>query len=182
MKAKLLALLFLLPISVVAAQGYKIVHPDGSVEFTDQPAKNAQEINLPSAQGYQSSGPSPAASPSPQSTTTPPPSTAKGKNGDYSQFAIASPHAEETIAGTGGVVSVGVSLSPSLQQGHQIVISLDGREVARGASTSFSVTEVERGAHLVGAAVVDAGGSTLRQADPVTFYVFQPSILNRRAR
>ena len=181
MKAKFLLILVLLPFAASAAQGYKIVHPDGTVEYTDQPAKNAEEINLPGAQGYQSSGPSPAATPTSQNTSTTP-STAKSANGDYSQFAIASPRAEETISGTGGVVSVAVRLSPSLQQGHQIVISLDGREVARGASTSFPLSELERGAHLVGAAVVDAGGSTLRQADPVTFYVFQPSILNQRPR
>lgn len=173
MKAKLLLMLVLLPFAAAAAQGYKIVHPDGSVEFTDQPVKNAEEISLPDAQGYQSSG-NGAASAQGKSTTT---ATPNG-SGDYVQFAITSPQAEETISNSGGSVSVALSVSPALRQGHQVVITLDGREMARGQSTSFSLSEVERGAHLVSAALVDAAGTTLRQANPVTFYVFQQSILN----
>ncbi len=172
MKALNIIVLLLLPLSVSAAQAYKIVRPDGTVEFTDQPVKNSEEINLPNAQGYQSSN----GKPQEQSPTT----TTKKQNesGEYLQFAIASPAAEETIPNSGGVVSVSVNVAPALQKGHQVVITLDGSEKARGESTSFTLTDVERGAHLLGASILDASGAVLRQANPVTFYVFQQSILN----
>lgn len=177
MKAKYLLLVLLLPLIATAAQGYKIVHPDGTVEFTDQPAKNAEEINLPDAQGYQSQSPGGSSAATSQVTTTST-DTKQQVNGDYTQFAIASPSAEETIPNSGGVVSVTVAMSPALQQGHQVVITLDGSEAARGASVSFTLNGVERGAHLLSASVVDATGAVLRQAAPVTFFIFQQSLLN----
>ena len=176
MKAKILLLLLLLPMAAIAAQGYKIIHPDGTVEFTDQPAKNAEEIDLPAAQGYLSPGSSAAPS---QGTSNPPTTDTKQQgNGDYTQFAITYPAAEETIPNSGGSVSVAVAIAPALQQGHQVVITLDGGEAARGTSVSFTLNGVERGAHLLGASIVDASGAVIRQASPVTFYIFQQSLLN----
>jgi len=174
MKALYIVFLVLLPLSLPAAQVYKIVRPDGTIEFTDQPVKNSETINLPSVQGYDSSG---GGKPAAQSSPTAAPAKQNG-NSEYLQFAITSPATEETIPNTGGVVSVSVNVSPALQKGDEVVITLDGKEVARGASTSFSLSEVYRGAHLVGASIVDSSGSVIRQANPVTFYVFQQSRLN----
>lgn len=173
MKKKCLMILLLLPFAATAAQGYKIVHPDGTVEYTDQPVRNAEEINLPGAQGYQSSG----------QRAAPVKGTAKATavqngNGAYTQFAITSPAAEESIPNSGGIVSISVSVSPVLKQGDQVVISLDGTEVARGQATTFTLSEVGRGQHLVGASIVDSAGTAVGQANPVTFYVFQQSLLN----
>ena len=173
MKAKLLLMLVLLPFAAAAAQGYKIVHPDGSVEFTDQPVKNAEEINLPDAQGYESLS-NGATSAQGKSAPTATPDTGD----DYAQFTIASPQAEETIFNTGGSVSVALSVSPPLKEGHQVVITLDGKEAAKGQSSSLTLSEVERGAHQLSASLVNSAGLTLRQASPVTFYVFQQSLLN----
>ena len=50
----LLLLLLFLGCAVNAAEqkGYKIVKPDGTVEFSDQPKPGATEIPLPEAQSY----------------------------------------------------------------------------------------------------------------------------------
>jgi len=174
MKSRYLIVLLLMPFAAHAAQGYKIVHPDGTVEFTDQPVKNAEEINLPAAQGYQSTDNGTSRG----GLSAPAKKSEQKSVAGYSQFSISSPSREESIPNTGGDVSVAVSIAPALQEGHQVVITLDGSDVAKGATTSFSLSSVERGAHLLSASIIDSSGVVIRQADPVTFYVFQQSLLN----
>lgn len=164
-------LLLCLPSYLPAAEGYKIIRPDGSVEFSDTPVKGAEKIQLPKAQGFQ---------PTPKGTM---PSTngAKEKSkeapADYQRFAITAPAAEETINYDEAGFSVSVAVVPGLKTGHQVVVYIDGQEVAKGSSTSFSVKAVDRGAHVLSAMIVDAGGARQQEAAAITFYVRQHSII-----
>jgi hypothetical protein len=73
-------------------------------------------------------------------------------------------------------MSVSVQLTPALLEGEQVIIRLNGSEVARGSETGFMLQGVYRGAHILSAAVVNSSGSVLRESAPITFYMRQHSI------
>ncbi|MCW8827878.1 MAG: DUF4124 domain-containing protein [Gammaproteobacteria bacterium] len=171
MKRNLIALLLFFALPLGAAEtGYRIVHPDGTVEFTDDPTRGGEKIPLRKA-------------PTIKSTPLPPAGDAKsnGKTDDekgasaepvaYQSMAIVSPESEQTLWFDGSSIQVTVMVAPRLASGHSVVILLDGNEVVRGEQTSFSLPQLFRGSHTLKARIEDATGNTLLQADPVTFYM-----------
>jgi hypothetical protein len=92
-------------------------------------------------------------------------------------IAIVRPAAEETVHSNEGNMTVSVGVPRRIAPGNQVVILLDGREVARGAGTSFPLTSVERGSHTLQARVVDGNGNVLVASQPVTFHMWQASQL-----
>lgn len=169
-RALFFSLLLTLPFAALADKGYKIVRPDGTVEFSDQPQEGAEEVELPEAQTYERLR---------GTTLAPAEAKSKGvsKNG-YSNFAITSPAQDETVRPSGNRIIVNLSLEPGLSEGHVIVLSLDGKEAGRGRGLSFGVDEVYRGSHSVSAAILDAEGKTLIRSEAVTFHVKQHSTLH----
>lgn len=169
MRKSLIVLLFLAAMAPLHAQdkGYKIVRPDGTVEFSDQPAPGAQEITLPKAQSYEAPELPPTAPVTPTTPPTPP----------YSRLAIVAPEAEQTFQN--GETNVGVSLviEPALRPGHRVVILLDGSEIAAGGGSRYSLSGIERGSHVLIAEVRDGRGRVLERSAPVTFHVRQYSQL-----
>jgi hypothetical protein len=90
-------------------------------------------------------------------------------------IAIVAPAAEETMHSNEGKMIVSVGVPRGIAPGNQVVILLDGRPVARGATTSFPLAGVERGTHTLQAQVVDGNGKMLVASQPVTFHMWQAS-------
>lgn len=170
MRKPLIVLLLLAAMAPLHAQdkGYKIVRPDGTVEFSDQPAPGAQEITLPKAQSYQA----PEASPPPA-----PPTPATPPAPPYSRLAIVAPEAEQTFQNGETNVSVSLVIEPALRPGHRVVILLDGSETASGGGSRYSLSGIERGSHVLIAEVRDGRGRVLERSAPVTFHMRQHSQL-----
>lgn len=168
---RILFLAFLLTTPLLAAEtGYRIVHPDGTVEYTDQPGTGGEEIRMPEVPTYpsqlpQTQGRSPRAS-----------APAMKQAAGYRSLAISSPREQETVWFNADGMNVSVQLQPGLAAGDEVVIRLDGTIVARGNGTAFSVKNVYRGPHTVSAAILDQQGSVLLEAEPVTFYMRQHAI------
>ena len=98
----------------------------------------------------------------------------------YTALSIVAPANEETIHDNSGTVNVEVSIEPELQvrQGHQLRISLDGVPVATlPAVQRYALLDVERGTHVLSAAVIDRDGGELISSTSVTFYMWQASQL-----
>lgn len=161
----LLLLLFSLPL---LAQGYKVVRPDGSVEFTDRPPEsgNATEIPLRSI----------------QTVDTPDRPSGKVRNQDdeqdqkdtfpgYDWVRIVSPGNEQTIRTNTWQVTGSFDTAPDLQPNHRVAIFLDGKEMRRTRTKRFVFSPVYRGTHTLSAKVVDGQGNVLKSSDSVTFYV-----------
>lgn len=167
-------LIILLPFAVLSTglhaqdTGYKITRPDGTVEFTDRPSAGAKQITLPKSQGYEAPRP-PAAAPA-----APP---AEPAGAPYRQFVIVAPLPEQTIPSGDSNVAVTLQLEPPLRPGHQLIILLDGKEVARGATSDFSLSGVERGSHALSAEVRDAQDAVVQSSPAVTFHMRQHSTL-----
>lgn len=168
-----LALLLAAPL-FAAETGYRIVHPDGTVEFTDQPEKGAEEIRIKELSTFPAQRPRPAAaSPSPAK----PAAEAGLHTGGYDTFAIVSPREQETVFFNEEGMSVSLHIAPSLAEGHEVVLRLDGVKVASGNSAAFTLKNIYRGPHTLSAAISNEQGEVIREADPVTFFMRQHSIL-----
>lgn len=170
MRHIVIALLLMAASAALHAQdkGYKVVRPDGTVEFSDQPTPGAQEITLPKAQSYEAPPPPPPA-PAVEPTTPPGP--------PYSLLAIATPEPDQTLHNGETPVGVTVQVVPALRPGHRLVILLDGSEAASGAGTRYTLSGVERGSHVLVAQVRDGRGRVLMSSAPVTFHMRQHSVL-----
>jgi len=158
----MLCLLVTVPAS---AEIYRWTNPDGRVVYSDRPqSADAEAVQLPPLQTY-----TPQALPSSGSAGNA--SAGKQQDAGYKELAVTSPANDVVLRDNGGTVSVQVKIDPPLRRGHRIEIVLDGKPVGRGAGTSVSLANVDRGTHSVSAVVVDGDGKTLVQASAVTFHL-----------
>jgi hypothetical protein len=75
-------------------------------------------------------------------------------------------------------VAVSVAVSPALQEGDQLTVQVDGRQLESigGGGQSFVITQPDRGDHSISAQVRSSDGAMLCNAPPVTFSVTKPSV------
>jgi len=170
MKQLALTLCLALACGTVDAQKvFRIVQPDGTVEFTDVPPSsgNAQQIEIPPLNTAAPLAPPPSSTP---------PSTAAAAEG-YSEFRITSPADGETIRSNAGSVKIDLSINPSLRDGDKIALNLDGQDVGGGRSTAITLTEMERGAHSVQALIKSSAGRVIKRSNSITFDIQRRSAI-----
>jgi len=158
-----------------AAVVYKWTDSDGVVHYSDQPVPGAEKIftvGSPSAGGSVSSTrqANPGA-PSPKKNVAP------GLN--YSQFSITSPLPDQTFFGD-DVISVHLTLEPSLKPGQTVTWHLNGRQLDDQAptATQFTLPRLDRGTYAIAATVTDQTTGESLSTDSVNFFVRQPSELS----
>lgn len=166
-----LLLLVLLAGSALAGQTvWKWVDDKGVTHYSDRAVPGATRMEL--STGGNASSPQPAPS-TPDSGNTAPADSGP----PYTDLEIWQPGENETIANTGGTVTVNVRLQPGLQASHSLFLYLDGRLVEGypGNTTSFDLREVPRGMHTLIAVVNDSSGKRVQESAAVTFHVRQES-------
>ncbi len=155
----------------VSAAVYKSVDAQGNTVYTDEPTAGAKPVDLPPL------------------STIPPPSYSAGKKAvsadkdvvtaTYREISIVAPVAEATVRDNTGAVPVNASLDPPLKvsAGHRFQFYLDGQTQGEATrSSQIVLANVNRGAHNVAVAVVDAGGKEVIRSSPVQFYLHRQSI------
>jgi hypothetical protein len=148
--------------SAVQAQTvYRVIQPDGTVEFTDSPppGEAAKQIEVPPLNTSAPLAPPPAGAPA---------STANAPQG-YSEFRITRPGDGEAIRDNAGNVNIDLSLAPTLRSGDKIEVQLDGRPVGGGNRTAITLSGMERGTHSVQALVKNSTGQVVARSNSVTF-------------
>ncbi len=173
MKKMLLTMLLGCALNAQAAV-YKWVDEDGNVHFSDEPKHpNAEKIHVPPPSTY-TPAPLPKLQPKPPETPVP--------NQGYNSFGIGSPANDAVLWDTGGEVMVSVNLDPALKTelGHRLEFSVDGRKIGNSDSSSYLITNIERGTHQITARVVNINGAAL-DSDSVTVHVRQRSLLDAPA-
>lgn len=155
--------------SAQAEKVYKVIQPDGTVEFTDSPPADepAKEIRVEPINTI-----APLVSPG-EGSGQPAASAQAG----YSEIRITSPQNDQAIRDNAGNVNVDVSLEPALRSGHEIELLLDGQSVGRGNKTAITLTQLDRGAHSLQAVVKDASGNVLARSNTVTFTLQRRSVI-----
>ena len=163
-------LIWLLPAVACAQTMYECPGKDGPV-FTNTPCPGGKQLDLgpPNVIDTGNSPQQPAAQ-----TDTP----------AYTAFTILSPENDGTIHTNTGEFQVSLALTPGLQGGNAVSVSLDGTQLPTlRYSLQFDITQEEWESaaaanvqHMLQASVVDRSGNTLIAATPVQFYVHRAFI------
>lgn len=171
MKRNALPLLIcLLPAVALAQTVYESQDKEGPV-FSDTPSPGAQPVDLPPANVIDN--PTPAQQ---QPVSQP-------ANPGYTAVTILSPQAQGTVHSNTGEFQISLGLTPALQSGNAISISLDGTTLPTlRYSLQFNITSDEWQSaakdnvlHELVVFVLDGSGNTLITSDPVRFYVHRAS-------
>ncbi len=163
---------------------YKTVDEDGNVVFTDVPPKDQggevdvteQNVYVPPAlpdapaQQIGAAQPEGQAEEAAATTTT------------YEALSITSPTDDEPVRENAGNITIVVNATPAVDtsQGHQLEILLDGQLAGNAGASAVSLTNVDRGTHVVTARITDADGNVLIASQPITFHMLRYSALMRR--
>lgn len=143
--------------------------PDGTVIFSDQPHPDATRVEPRDPQVIQSF----------QSPPSPPEREQPPEPFSYDRLVITMPGDDEVIWNHEETIDVSVDIEPELQEGHRLVILIDGVVVADASRGGrFTISSVFRGTHSLEAIIEDAEGTALNSAGPVTFHLRQHSILS----
>ena len=166
------ALLTFLSPALASAQVYECPSQYGAPTFQDTPCPGGKRMDL---------GP-----PNVIDTNAPPPQQAatQAASSPYMAFTIMSPENGGTVHTNTGQFPVSLALTPLLQGGNAISVSLDGTQLPTlRYSLQFDVTQEEWESaaaanvqHLLQVSVVDRAGNTLLAATPVQFYAHRAFI------
>lgn len=176
MRYPFFSLLLFVATATPAAQAWRWVDQNGVVHYSDQPRPGAQVVQIKPAPKPGSVAPPIVASGTDSETAAPSEHASR-----YTQCLIQSPEADASYDSPESITLL-LQLSPNLRPGHSIQATLDGERLPWPAqSYAHTWQEPERGTHVLKVRVVDARQQSQCEAAPVTFTVFQPSLLmNRR--
>jgi hypothetical protein len=162
-----LLLLGAFTITNATAEVYKHTNPDGSVTFSDVPAKiNAKPIALP-----------------PSSTYSPPP-THKSETSsapvkvavNYESISITSPTNDMAVRNNAGNLTIEFNVKPALKPGHSYVLLMDGKNVGEGQTGNIKLNNVDRGSHTFTVQVVDGDKKMIIQSTAVVVHLQRASV------
>ncbi len=159
----------------ILADIYRSVDKDGSVIFSDLPAKGAEKVELPPAQTYTT-----PASATPNTSDTNQGNTEQPQQvGHYEAVTLSGIQAKSTLPHN-QPISISVSSMPALQDTDRYGVLLDSKAISKPQTTgqfTIPAAAVTRGEHRVQAVIVNQKNQILKQSDPITFFVFQRSTL-----
>lgn len=151
---------------------YKLIQPDGTVLFSDEPFPGAEKIDVPPINVY-----TPPELPLDSSPAAPLPGSLAQVAEGYQRVEIVNPGPETVVRNTTFTVDVEVLIEPPLRSGHTLIPVLDGTPLAPRSSPQFELNEIYRGAHTLEVQLQHTDGEILAASPPVTFYVHQMSRL-----
>lgn len=158
----LIVVLLLMPL-VAGAEVYKWTDAFGKVHYSDKPHEATDKpIDLPESMIYKAPAKPKFKLDKPQTKTA---------YKFYQSFKIVSPQNDGTVRSAPGNLSVFMQVSPALRANHSVVVMVDGKQVAKGKSTSVSASNIDRGSHSLSAKVVDESGKTIMSASVITFHM-----------
>lgn len=159
---------------------YRWVDEQGVTHYSDSPRPGAKD---PSQDEYLINTPNvvntrvPAtttrrSSPAEETADDEPPATG------YQDLRIVAPADGDTLWNIAGSLNVGVQTTPALRDGDGVVIWLDGKQMTPQPirSTSFTVSEVYRGEHVLMAAIRSANGVDMINSPAIRFVVQQSTV------
>ncbi len=147
---------------LASADIYRSIDADGNIVFSDEQTEDAEKIEI---QPIQIIKPPPVA----PFVYTPPAETIE----PYRSIEITNPQHDAAIRDNIGNVSISVSVDPGLISGHQFVLYMDGKQISSGASTSFNLSNQDRGTHSVRVSVKDAEDRIVISTKTISFHMLR---------
>lgn len=173
MRSLFLPMLLLLLAVPARAEVYRWVDAEGRVHYGDKPpAPGARPAQLPPLQLISGGAPAAVAAPADKAAAplpVPAPSVA---------LSIVAPTPDQTFRDASRRLDVSVQLQTPLPAGAGLVYLLDGNALTSNPvqDTRYTLTDVDRGTHMVAVAVVDATGRELGRAPPVLVHIKPPAL------
>ncbi|MDZ7670250.1 MAG: DUF4124 domain-containing protein [Gammaproteobacteria bacterium] len=161
---------------------YKTVDEDGNVVFTDvppRPEQRGETVDLNSGNSFTPPerendgisleawrGDEPAGPEDEEETVT-----------RYNSLQVASPQNDAAVRDNAGNVSITATVDPDLQPGHTLQLFLDGELQQSGGTTTFQLSNVDRGTHEVQLRIVGPGGEILMTSPGSVFHLQRRSVI-----
>lgn len=162
-----------------ASDVYRSTNDQGNMVFSDRPVMQGEQVEVPSLsvvplpEAHNAIGSEPDAEPERGAQA----SFDKASFMAYSAFEIRSPRNEQTLpSGFAGNLEVEFSIEPALRERHRVRLLLDGNSQVTRHGEIFELANLERGAHVIQAELLDAEGHVRHRSAPVTFYVQRASV------
>ena len=171
--------------SILMAAIFSWTDQSGNTIYGDTPPQGvtAKSIDPPKLTilegfGQRYDAPRVVTSSKPKSSDTEETST---ETAQYESIKVIAPKQGQAIRANDGDVSFAISVSPKLKSGDNVIFTLDGAEVQRGALTVANMTNLDRGGHSLTVSVVDNTSSTLITSETINFSVLRASALKKAA-
>ncbi len=159
-----------LVVTPVAAGVYKYIDENGQVAYGDRPVQGAEKLKIRSR-----NGPSYATQPS-QPANSKQQSEADNNGFEYESLELLTPKNDKVVSDRSGSVQVIFLPAPALAPDHEIIVTVDGKDISRGRHANISLSQVPRGSHKVTGRIESSDGQVLIKSDTITFHVKRPII------
>jgi hypothetical protein len=164
---RLSILLFLLFASAVSAQTiYKIVTEDGRVIYSDKPSGNATPVELRKLNSV-------SLPPAKPRTRTP---AATRPTVKY-KLTFKQPTDQATVRNNNGIIRVTGAISPRANGTFHLL--MDGKKVSSNTQPSFTLQNVDRGAHHLQINYLSGSGKVLASSESIEVFMHRTSIFIR---
>ena len=166
-------------VSALSAEVYQWKDANGNTVFGDSPPESvgATEVDLPLLTIADSFSSGDAEDKKKQKKVVTTDEVVDNEFVEYQRFAVKSPSKGDAVRANNGSVMVQFDLQPALQEGHGLVVYMDGKQVANDSATVFSLKEVDRGEHNLFAVLHDQNNDVLMNTEAVKFTVLRASSL-----
>jgi hypothetical protein len=164
MRIAVLLISLFMALPLFARDVYKYISEDGEVIYSERYHHEAERIRVTDK----------------KKSAAPPDELndeARAAAGEYATFSIVQPSDDETIRNAEGTVSVGMSLTPKLAEGHVIHLYVDGTKLDSDIKqTQLILQQLSRGTHSLQARIVNSEGNSLKESNSITFHLRQPAV------
>lgn len=165
-------LLLLLAMPAGYADIYMSRDAAGNLVFSDRAGNNAEKIevkDLPTVPAF--------VAPAKPSPVTP---ISKKMLPEYQNIVIVSPQDQQTFQnGEANDLVLVVDLIPALLPDDALVLFDNGRMIRHSRNTHFSISDLDRGEHILEAGVFGADGKEKIRSPGVQIYIHRASVLKR---
>ena len=147
---------------------YKYLDESGNVAYSDKPVEGAKRMNIQLR-------PTPEPDDAQQSSDAS--SEDEGNNKEvtnYESLELLTPKDEKIVSDRSGSVQVILLPTPKLSSTHEMVITVNGKDISRGRHANLNLSQVARGTHTVSARILDANGTVMITSPTSTFHVKKP--------
>lgn len=148
------------------AEIYKTTDKKGKVSFSDKPQPQADVVKIRPPNTMD-------AAPTDKDVVAPQPEEGSEPT-IYSDVSISHPKDGAIIANGLIPFSVSASVSPALQEGHSLRLSIDGKTHSSGTG-NFTISSINRGKHSLQVTVVDSNENILLRSAIIHVFAYRPS-------
>ena len=147
---------------------YKYLDENGNIAYSDKPVHGAQKLKIKLR-------PTPESDVAQQSAEALEDDDGNSKEvTSYESLELLTPNDDKVVSDRSGSVQVVLLPTPRLSSTHELVITVDGKDISRGRHANLNLSQVSRGTHTVSARILDANGTTMISSPTATFHVREP--------